>query len=1095
MKRFIKGRKWGFHMTKVEVYRPKNHVRFVTASSLFDGHDASVNIMRRILQSSGVEVIHLGHNRSVEEVVNAAIQEDAQGIALSSYQGGHMEYFKYMFDLLREKGAPHIKIYGGGGGVILPREIKELHAYGIAGIFSPEDGRVLGLQGMINEQIKGTDFPTATGDYLEKLNALTTETPELLANLITAAESNDDEDTKKMLEEARKRSKGTPILGITGTGGAGKSSLTDELIRRFLKEFPEKRVAILSVDPTKQKTGGALLGDRIRMNAIFNNRVYMRSLATRGSRTELSASIGDVLDVVRVAGYDLIIVETSGIGQGDAEITNFTDLSMYVMTSEFGAPTQLEKIDMIDFADVIAINKFERKGSEDALRQVQKQYQRSRELWDEPIDKMPVYGTIASQFNDKGTNALFAALVHIINQKTGSNWETGYEQFAKTQKQDVIIPNDRRYYLREITDTVRGYHKKTEQQVAFARRLFQLEGAIAAVKEKAPDDALVASLTSLANGVRDELTAESKRILDNWQALKEAYAGDEFVTKVRDKEIRTILKTTSLSGTKIPKVVLPKFVDYGEILRWVYRENVPGEFPYTAGVFQFKREGEDPKRQFAGEGTPERTNKRFHYLSKDDDAKRLSTAFDSVTLYGEDPDYRPDIYGKVGESGVSICTLEDMKKLYAGFDLCAPSTSVSMTINGPAPIILAMFMNTAIDQQVKLHEAELGRPLTVEEFTETRAKTLQVVRGTVQADILKEDQGQNTCIFSTEFALRMMGDIQQYFIDKKVRNYYSVSISGYHIAEAGANPISQLAFTLANGFTYVEYYLSRGMNIDDFAPNLSFFFSNGLDPEYTVIGRVARRIWAVVMRNKYGANERAQKLKYHIQTSGRSLHAQEIDFNDIRTTLQALMALQDNCNSLHTNAYDEAITTPTEESVRRAMAIQMIITKEHGLAKNENPLQGAFIVEELTDLVEEAVLEEFDRINDRGGVLGAMETQYQRGKIQEESMHYEMLKHSGELPIIGVNTYLNPNPPTDDAIDNMEIARASSEEKETQIRNLQSFWQQHEGQTEAAIARLQGVAVNNGNIFEELMETVKVASLGQITKALYEVGGQFRRNM
>ncbi|MBG9755170.1 methylmalonyl-CoA mutase family protein [Lysinibacillus sphaericus] len=1082
-------------MTKVEVYRPKNHVRFVTASSLFDGHDASVNIMRRILQSSGVEVIHLGHNRSVEEVVNAAIQEDAQGIAISSYQGGHMEYFKYMYDLLREKGAPHIKIYGGGGGVILPREIKELHSYGIAGIFSPEDGRVLGLQGMINEQIKGTDFPTATGSYLEKLESLTTETPEILANLITAAESNDDEDTKKMLEEARKRSKGTPVMGITGTGGAGKSSLTDELIRRFLKEFPEKRVAILSVDPTKQKTGGALLGDRIRMNAIFNNRVYMRSLATRGSRTELTASIGDVIDVVRVAGYDLIIVETSGIGQGDAEITKYTDLSMYVMTSEFGAPTQLEKIDMIDFADVIAINKFERKGSEDALRQVQKQYQRSRELWDESLDNMPVYGTIASQFNDKGTNALFAALVQIINQKVGSDWETSYEQFAKTQKQDVIIPNDRRYYLRELTDTVRGYHKKTEQQVAFARRLFQLEGAIAAVKEKAPDDALITSLNSLAEGVRDELTAESKRILDNWQALKDAYAGDEFVTKVRDKEIRTILKTTSLSGTKIPKVVLPKFEDYGEILRWVYKENVPGEFPYTAGVFQFKREGEDPKRQFAGEGTPERTNKRFHYLSKDDDAKRLSTAFDSVTLYGEDPDYRPDIYGKVGESGVSICTLEDMKKLYAGFDLCAPSTSVSMTINGPAPIILAMFMNTAIDQQIKLREQELGRTLTVEEFTETREKTLQVVRGTVQADILKEDQGQNTCIFSTEFALRMMGDIQQYFIDHKVRNYYSVSISGYHIAEAGANPISQLAFTLANGFTYVEYYLSRGMNINDFAPNLSFFFSNGLDPEYTVIGRVARRIWAIVMRDKYGANERAQKLKYHIQTSGRSLHAQEIDFNDIRTTLQALMALQDNCNSLHTNAYDEAITTPTEESVRRAMAIQMIITKEHGLAKNENPLQGAFIVEELTDLVEEAVLEEFDRINDRGGVLGAMETQYQRGKIQEESMHYEMLKHSGELPIIGVNTYLNPNPASDADIDNMEIARASTEEKETQIHNLQDFWKANEAKSEAAIKRLQEVAVHNGNIFSELMETVKVASLGQITKALYEVGGQYRRNM
>lgn len=1082
-------------MTKVEVYRPKNHVRFVTASSLFDGHDASVNIMRRILQSSGVEVIHLGHNRSVEEVVNAAIQEDAQGIAVSSYQGGHMEYFKYMYDLLREKGAPHIKIYGGGGGVILPREIKELHSYGIAGIFSPEDGRVLGLQGMINEQIKGTDFPTATGSYLEKLESLTTETPEILANLITAAESNDDEDTKKMLEEARKRSKGTPVMGITGTGGAGKSSLTDELIRRFLKEFPEKRVAILSVDPTKQKTGGALLGDRIRMNAIFNNRVYMRSLATRGSRTELTASIGDVIDVVRVAGYDLIIVETSGIGQGDAEITKYTDLSMYVMTSEFGAPTQLEKIDMIDFADVIAINKFERKGSEDALRQVQKQYQRSRELWDESLDNMPVYGTIASQFNDKGTNALFAALVQIINQKVGSDWETSYEQFAKTQKQDVIIPNDRRYYLRELTDTVRGYHKKTEQQAAFARRLFQLEGAIAAVKEKAPDDVLITSLNSLAEGVRDELTAESKRILDNWQALKDAYAGDEFVTKVRDKEIRTILKTTSLSGTKIPKVVLPKFEDYGEILRWVYKENVPGEFPYTAGVFQFKREGEDPKRQFAGEGTPERTNKRFHYLSKDDDAKRLSTAFDSVTLYGEDPDYRPDIYGKVGESGVSICTLEDMKKLYAGFDLCAPSTSVSMTINGPAPIILAMFMNTAIDQQIKLREQELGRTLTVEEFAETREKTLQVVRGTVQADILKEDQGQNTCIFSTEFALRMMGDIQQYFIDHKVRNYYSVSISGYHIAEAGANPISQLAFTLANGFTYVEYYLSRGMNINDFAPNLSFFFSNGLDPEYTVIGRVARRIWAIVMRDKYGANERAQKLKYHIQTSGRSLHAQEIDFNDIRTTLQALMALQDNCNSLHTNAYDEAITTPTEESVRRAMAIQMIITKEHGLAKNENPLQGAFIVEELTDLVEEAVLEEFDRINDRGGVLGAMETQYQRGKIQEESMHYEMLKHSGELPIIGVNTYLNPNPASDADIDNMEIARASTEEKETQIHNLQDFWKANEAKSEAAIKRLQEVAVHNGNIFAELMETVKVASLGQITKALYEVGGQYRRNM
>ncbi|WP_341322312.1 fused isobutyryl-CoA mutase/GTPase IcmF [Solibacillus sp. FSL H8-0523] len=1080
-------------MGKIEAYKPKNYVRFVTASSLFDGHDASVNIMRRILQSSGAEVIHLGHNRSVEEVVNAAIQEDAQGVAVSSYQGGHMEYFKYMYDLLREKGAPHIKIYGGGGGVILPREIKELHQYGIAGIFSPEDGRQMGLQGMINRKLEGADYSTLQGNYNELVEKLTTNTPEILANLITAAEKGGTEEIDAMLELARTKSKNTPILGITGTGGAGKSSLTDELIRRFLQEFPDKKIAILSVDPTKQKTGGALLGDRIRMNAIFNNRVYMRSLATRGSRTELSSSIGDVLDVVRAAGFDLIVVETSGIGQGDAEITNYTDLSMYVMTSEFGAPTQLEKIDMIDYADLIAINKFERKGSEDALRQVQKQFQRSRELWDDAIDTMPVFGTIASQFNDLGTNSLFAALVAKINEKFGLDWQTSYEQFVKTQKQNIVIPNDRRYYLRELSETVRNYHKQAEQQAILATKWYQLEGTKLQLAET--ENALIASLDALIEGVQNELTNESKRILTNWQTLKEAYAGDEFITKVRDKEIKTTLRTESLSGLKIPRVALPSFKDYGDILRWVYKENVPGEFPYTAGVFPFKREGEDPKRQFAGEGTPERTNKRFHYLSKDDDAKRLSTAFDSVTLYGEDPHTRPDIYGKVGESGVSICTLDDMKKLYAGFDLCAPSTSVSMTINGPAPIILAMFMNTAIDQQVQKREAELGRTLTVEEFTETREQTLQVVRGTVQADILKEDQGQNTCIFSTEFALRMMGDIQQYFIDHKVRNYYSVSISGYHIAEAGANPISQLAFTLANGFTYVEYYLSRGMNIDDFAPNLSFFFSNGLDPEYTVIGRVARRIWAVVMRDKYGANERSQKLKYHIQTSGRSLHAQEIDFNDIRTTLQALMALQDNCNSLHTNAYDEAITTPTEESVRRAMAIQMIITKEHGLSKNENPLQGAFIIEELTQLVEQAVLEEFDRINDRGGVLGAMETQYQRGKIQEESMYYEHLKHSGELPIIGVNTYLNPNPASDEAINNMEIARASTDEKDLQIANLESFKQRHISSNEAAIEALKQVAKTNGNIFEQLMETVKVASLGQITNALYEVGGQYRRNM
>ncbi|QCR31400.1 fused isobutyryl-CoA mutase/GTPase IcmF [Lysinibacillus sp. SGAir0095] len=1080
---------------KKGVYRPKHHVRFVTASSLFDGHDVSVNIMRRILQASGVEVIHLGHNRSVEEVVNAAIQEDAQAVAISSYQGGHMEYFKYMYDLFAEKGAPHIKIYGGGGGVILPREIEELHEYGIAGIFSPEDGMKLGLQGMINKQIEESDFSTLKGNSIELIEKVSTDRPEILANLITAAEIGGDGQTVHLIEEARKKSKNTPVLGITGTGGAGKSSLTDELIRRFLREFPEKKIAIISVDPTKQKTGGALLGDRIRMNAIFDQRVYMRSLATRGSRTELSASIGDVLDIVKAADFDLIIVETSGIGQGDAEITKYTDLSLYVMTSEFGAPTQLEKIDMIDYADLIVINKFERKGSEDALRQVQKQYQRSHELWSEDLDKMPVYGTIASQFNDKGTNSLFAALVSKINEKFDFDWKTSYELFVKTQKQDVIIPTNRRYYLREIADTVRNYHKNASQQVELARKLYQLEGTINQILEKSPEDALVKSLESLAEGVKGELSAESKRILQNWEKIKEAYAGDEFVTKIRDKEIRTILKTTSLSGTKIPKVALPKYKDYGEILRWVYAENVPGEFPYTAGVFPFKREGEDPKRQFAGEGTPERTNKRFHYLSKDDDAKRLSTAFDSVTLYGEDPDYRPDIYGKVGESGVSVCTLDDMKKLYAGFDLCAPSTSVSMTINGPAPIILAMFMNTAIDQQVRNKEEELGRQLTVEEFAEVRAKTLQVVRGTVQADILKEDQGQNTCIFSTEFALRMMGDIQAYFIDQKVRNYYSVSISGYHIAEAGANPISQLAFTLANGFTYVEYYLSRGMNIDDFAPNLSFFFSNGLDPEYTVIGRVARRIWAVVMRDKYNANDRSQKLKYHVQTSGRSLHAQEIDFNDIRTTLQALMALQDNCNSLHTNAYDEAITTPTEESVRRAMAIQMIITKEHGLSKNENPLQGAFIVEELTDLVENAVLEEFERMNDRGGVLGAMETQYQRGKIQEESMYYEHLKHSGELPIIGVNTYLNPNPPSAESINSMEIARASKEEKELQIHNLQAFQTRHQSKCEASLNKLKEVALSGGNIFEQLMETVQVASLGQITKALYEVGGQYRRNM
>ncbi|MBT2699051.1 methylmalonyl-CoA mutase family protein [Bacillus sp. ISL-40] len=1078
-------------------YQPKHHIRFVTASSLFDGHDASINIMRRILQASGAEVIHLGHNRSVEEVVNAAIQEDVQGIAISSYQGGHVEYFKYMYDLLKEKGAPNIRIYGGGGGVIIPREINELHEYGIAWIFSPEDGRKLGLQGMIDRMMEECDFATVPLDVAEQMEKLPTGDVNAVAKLITLAELHVDKrneaaaTVEQVLDQVKSLEKRIPVVGITGTGGAGKSSLTDELIRRFINELPDKKVAILSVDPTKQKTGGALLGDRIRMNAIFSPNVYMRSLATRHSKSELSLAISDAVAVTKAAGFDLVIVETSGIGQGDAEITEICDVSLYVMTSEFGAPSQLEKIDMIDFADLIVINKFERKGSEDARRQVQKQYQRSHMLFEKDIDDMPVYGTIASQFNDLGTNALFAALIEKINDKMGTGWVTSFSKNALVEKQNVIIPTDRRYYLREISETVRGYHKKAEEQANIARKLFQLEGAIEAVSAAAA----IAALEVVKQETEARLTPESRKILDSWAQTKADYSADKFVTRIRDKEIITVLKAKSLSGLDIPKVVLPRYKDYGEILRWVYQENVPGSFPYTAGVFPFKREGEDPKRQFAGEGTPERTNRRFHYLSKDDEAKRLSTAFDSVTLYGEDPDYRPDIFGKIGESGVNVCTLNDMKKLYAGFDLCHPSTSVSMTINGPAPIILAMFMNTAIDQQVQRKEAELGRVLTVEEFAEVRAYTLRTVRGTVQADILKEDQGQNTCIFSTEFALRMMGDIQQYFIEHLVRNYYSVSISGYHIAEAGANPISQLAFTLSNGFTYVEYYLSRGMNIDDFAPNLSFFFSNGLDPEYTVIGRVARRIWATVMRNKYGANERSQKLKYHVQTSGRSLHAQEIDFNDIRTTLQALMALQDNCNSLHTNAYDEAITTPTEESVRRAMAIQMIITKEHGLAKNENPLQGSFIVEELTDLVEEAVLQEFERLNDRGGVLGSMETQYQRGKIQDESMYYEMKKHTGELPIIGVNTYLNPNPPSAEDVNNMEIARASYEEKELQIVNLRAFQESHADASGAALKRLKEAAVNNGNIFAELMETVKVASLGQITRALYEVGGQYRRNM
>ena len=1076
-------------MQQTKPYHVKHAVRFVTASSLFDGHDASINIMRRILQASGAEVIHLGHNRSVEDVVNAAIQEDVQGIAISSYQGGHVEYFKYMVDLLNEKGAGHIRVYGGGGGVILPREIKELHEYGVARIFSPDDGREVGLQGMINNMLEECDHPTPM-DIENDVEAVNKGDYQAVARLISHVE-NEDVASEEIIGKLTTKNDGAPVLGITGTGGAGKRSLTDELIRRFINEVPDKKIAILSVDPTKKKTGGALLGDRIRMNAIFNPRVYMRSLATRDSKSELSKSIQEAIQVVKAADFDFIIIETSGIGQGDAEITEITDLSMYVMTAEFGAPTQLEKIDMIDFADFIVINKFEQKGSEDAFRQVRKQYERSRMLFHQDPETFPVFGTIASQFNDPGTNTLFASILETLNERYDWDVEVPFDTTIKiVEKDNLIIPPERRQYLRDIVDTVQNYKKDAEKQSEAARKLYQLKGA-----KEAMNDAEVKEIDELIDTYEKQIDRNNLEQLENFDELKEQYQQDQLTYKVRDKEFTVDLNTESISGLKIPKVSLPKYSDWGDRLYWLMTENVPGSFPYTAGVFPFKRKGEDPTRQFAGEGTPERTNHRFHYLSKNEEAKRLSTAFDSVTLYGEDPDERPDIYGKVGESGVNICTVEDIKKLYEGFDLTHPMTSVSMTINGPAPIILAFYFNAAIDQQIDKFKEEHGREPNDEEREQIKKETISVVRGTVQADILKEDQGQNTCIFSTEFALRLMGDIQEYFIDNEVRNYYSVSISGYHIAEAGSNPISQLAFTLANGFTYVEYYLSRGMDINKFAPNLSFFFSNGLDPEYTVIGRVARRIWAIAMREKYGANDRSQKLKYHIQTSGRSLHAQEIAFNDIRTTLQALLAIQDNTNSLHTNAYDEAITTPTEESVRRAMAIQMIINKEFGLTKNENSIQGSFIVEELTKLVEDAVLQEFERINDRGGVLGAMERQYQRGKIQEESLYYESKKHSGELPIIGVNTYLNPNPQSEDDINSMEVARATQEEKEQQIKNLRDFQKANEAEAKEALERLKKVAASNGNIFEELMETVKVASLGQITHALYEVGGQYRRNM
>ncbi|GAW66928.1 methylmalonyl-CoA mutase [Geoanaerobacter pelophilus] len=1081
------------HTAAAAPYKSKNKIRFVTATSLFDGHDASTNIIRRMLQASGAEVIHLGHNRSVEAIVSAAIQEDAQGIAVSCYQGGHVPFFKYIRDLLKERGAEQVKVFGGGGGVIVPEEIKEIESYGVSKIFSPEDGRRMGLQGMINHMLELCDFHVER-DLQAEIERLKGRDVRAVNALITLAEQAVHEHNQGygvVRETIRGMGREVPTLGITGTGGAGKSSLTDELVRRFIRDFPDKSVAILAVDPSRQRTGGALLGDRIRMNSINTDRVYMRSLATRDSRSELSAAISDAIDVVRAAGFDLIIVETSGIGQGDAGVVEICDVSLYVMTCEFGAPTQLEKIDMLDFADLVALNKFERKGAEDALRNVRKQYRRNRNLFELPDEELPIFGTIASQFNDPGTNVLYLAVLNSFNGKKELGWRSQLAAPVGDSLKQYIIPPDRIHYLGEIVQTARSYRKNVESQSRIARSMYQLKGARAQVKGEGAKD----ELDRLIASTDAELQEEPRRIIEGWAELKASYKQDALVTRVRDKEIRTELFTTSLSGSRIPRVCVPDYEEWGEIVKWSLKENLPGYFPYTAGVFPFKRAEEDPKRQFAGEGTPERTNRRFHYLCQDDGAKRLSTAFDSVTLYGEDPDYPPDVYGKVGESGVSVCTVEDVQKLYAGFDLCAPSTSVSITINGPAPMMLAMFFNAAVEQQVEKFRKEQGREPSASEYQEIKSCTLKTVRGTVQADILKEDQGQNTCIFSTEFALKMMGDIQQYFIEQQVRNYYSVSISGYHIAEAGANPISQLAFTLSNGFTYVEYYLSRGMHIDDFAPNLSYFFSNGLDPEYTVIGRVARRIWAVVMREKYGANERSQKLKYHIQTSGRSLHAQEMDFNDIRTTLQALMAIYDNCNSLHTNAYDEAVTTPTEESVRRAMAVQMIITKELGLARNENPLQGAFIIDELTDLVEEAVLAEFEKIDQRGGVLGAMETQYQRSKIQDESMLYEHKKHSGELPIIGVNTFLNPRAGEEGYQVPGELARATAEEKEQQIRNLRAFQERNKEKAPLALKRLQEVAVSGGNIFDELMDTVKVASLGQITRALYQVGGEYRRNM
>ncbi|MFT7498402.1 MAG: methylmalonyl-CoA mutase [Porticoccaceae bacterium] len=1143
-------------MEQVQPYKPKYKVRIVTAASLFDGHDAAINIMRRIIQSTGVEVIHLGHDRSVEEVVNTAIQEDANAIALTSYQGGHNEYFKYMYDLLKEKGAEHIKIFGGGGGVILPEEIKDLMDYGITRIYSPDDGRSLGLQGMINDLVKQSDY--AIGDVLnDEIDTLSDKNPKSIGRIISSAE-NFPEVAKKTLEAIHKKNttSTTPVLGITGTGGAGKSSLVDELVRRFLIDFPEKTVGLVSVDPSKRKTGGALLGDRIRMNAINSPRVYMRSLATRQSNLALSKYVNEAVQVLKAAEYDLIILETSGIGQSDTEIIEHSDVSLYVMTPEFGAATQLEKIDMLDFADLVAINKFDKRGSLDALRDVKKQYMRNNNLWDVHQDDLPVYGTIASQFNDPGMNTLYKAIMDKLVEKANSDLKSTFEISEEMSEKIFVIPPSRIRYLSEIAENNRAYDKSGNAQVEVAQKLYGIYKTIESIalsslsdqnsilktglnedeilKQVQNDDLPFAKLLlAQFDKIKLGLNPYNWKVITGWDEKVNRYKNPIYSFKVRDKEIKIETHTESLSHSQIPKIALPKYKAWGDILKWCLQENVPGEFPYTSGLYPFKRTGEDPARMFAGEGGPERTNRRFHYVSMGLPAKRLSTAFDSVTLYGNDPDLRPDIYGKIGNAGVSICCLDDAKKLYSGFDLAHVMTSVSMTINGPAPMLLGFFMNAAIDQQCEVYITENGLEKEVEAkiaalykgkerpkyngklpdgnnglglmllgvtgdqvlpndvYQDIKIKTITQVRGTVQADILKEDQAQNTCIFSTEFALRLMGDVQEYFIENNVRNFYSVSISGYHIAEAGANPISQLAFTLSNGFTYVEYYLSRGMDINKFGPNLSFFFSNGIDPEYAVIGRVARKIWAKAMKHKYGANARAQMLKYHIQTSGRSLHAQEIDFNDIRTTLQALYAIYDNCNSLHTNAYDEAITTPTEESVRRAMAIQLIINKELGLNKNENPIQGSFIIEELTDLVEEAVLLEFDRITERGGVLGAMETMYQRSKIQEESLYYETLKHNGEFPIIGVNTFLSSKgSPT---VIPAEVIRATEEEKQFQITTLENLHKTNS--TDQLLKDLQHKAINNENIFEALMDVCKVCSLGQITHALFEVGGQYRRNM